>query len=510
MFKSLLFLPLLIYSSIAFGQICDDFQAYSCDPNRPFLDGTNTHRTRGPEQITGEIRRLSSDILANLETETLTFLRKSDPSVFLHFHLWETAGLNNKAPFTNCIDSESRLRPNRPDCEQELARTLAAYIKEDLMYEIDRSVQITDSDRYMQIIDYTPIVRNFITSYRSRIEQRIATEDKVASIRTKFNKTRDAMIRKIQSLPISDANKQVMLTRLRSMNFNADSCETLGRKLFEPNAFYAGIPSNSVTYCPSKFLQMDSDFQIYQLLLHEVSHSVAACNLGFINPETTVLQPFNNNLPALRQQLDSFSSTPELTQCLRRSDSSGARACGIDSLNCDFGTDTAKELCRVRVASEKEKGPIKVCDLAQTQDQADESISDWFAAELLPELIEADHPQLTPEQWKAGLANASEQYCTTRFQSLAVNIRHQQESGMICESHPDDHIRVNSILMANPHIRNKLNCPQNSGPTYCSYGQPNPYTQNNGGSNARQANSSPANGSPSSSPPANRNTGTSQ
>lgn len=447
---------------------CRNFQGYACNtPDRPFLDGTNTFKTRTPEQISQVLQTNAADLLNNLPAETLPLINDSEPDNFLPHHIWMSTGLSTTPPYTDCFTDTFKLKPNRNDCKQAISRALSSVLKTQILEMNDPTVKVTDRSRLRNEVLYHPAVVQLRQNLSARIENKSITPEMRADLQKKFDLAKQAMAQKVQSLPIEAAAKRAMLSRLGGMTLNTNSCSDDMPALFSVNAYFA-YEKNSITYCPSAILKSDSAFFINNLLLHEIAHSLDACNLGLV-PEGTALNTFTanpNNQEQLRAQYDSYNTTPELTQCLRSSGSANARICGIDSYDFNFTTGF-----RAVISSRAGATPqnMEVCNVVDAQDQAKESVSDWFSSELMPALIQQSNPNLSSEQWRTGLANSVELFCRPPSESEGINLAAQDE-GLACDGHPADNTRIEGLFLANPNIRSKLSCDGPSNINYCSYG----------------------------------------
>lgn len=477
---------------------CRNFQNYACNtPNRLFLDGTNTFKTRTPEQISQVLQANAADILNNLPAETLPLINDSEPDNFLPHHIWMSTGLSTTPPYTDCFTDTYKLKPNRNDCKQAISRALSSALKSQILDINDPTIQITDRPRLREEVLNNPAVVQLRQNLSARIENKSITPEMRAGLQQKFDLARQAMLQKIQTLPIEASAKRAMISRINSMTINTNSCSDDMPAIFSVNAYFA-YEKNSITYCPSAILKSDSSFYIYNLLLHEIAHSLDACSLGLV-PEGTTLNAFTanpNNQEQLRTQYDSYNTTPELTQCLRSSGSTNARICGIDSYDFNFTTGF-----RAAISSRSGATPpkLEVCNVVDAQDQAKETVSDWFSSELMPGLIQQSNSNLSSEQWRAGLANSVELFCRPPSESEGINLS-AQEDGLACDGHPADNVRIEGLFLANPSIRSRLSCNTPSNINYCSYGSSSaenrigrtgtnstPSSRSNSGSNSSSA-----------------------
>lgn len=493
------FTALLFFTPLSLKAFeCRNFQNYACNnPSRPHLDGTNSFRTRTPEEISQVMQTNATGLLSNLPSEVLPLINDTNPDEFLPHHIWMSTNLNTTPPYTDCFTDEFKLKPNRNDCKQAISQALSSALKTQIFGTTDASIQITDRSRLRNEVLNHPSVIQLRQTLSTRIESASITSEMRSGLQQKFNLAQEAVIQKIQSLPVTSRVKQAMLIKLRSMSLNTNTCSDDVPAIFTPDAYYNN-QTNSITFCPATLLKSNSDFFIYNILLHEIAHSLDACSLGLV-PEGTTLNAFtpaNNNQQQLITQFDSFSTTPELTQCLRSNTSVNARVCGIDSYDFNFTSGM-----RALVGSRRGATPdrLGVCNLADAQDQSKESISDWFSAELMPTLVQQAHPNLSSEQWRAGIANSVEIFCKTPEQYRGITASAQND-GLACDAHPADNLRIDGLILANPQIRTRLSCSTPSSNNYCAYGSSNSSQSsgntgagnNSNGNNQGNSNSSPA------------------
>lgn len=103
-------------------------------------------------------------------------------------------------------------------------------------------------------------------------------------------------------------------------------------------------------------------------------------------------------------------------------------------------------------------------------DQIGESVSDWFAAEIIVDYIKQNHPNITQEQWQNGLTNV--------YKLLCKSGNHNYSEAHV---HPPTEKRINAIFLANPKVREKLGCSEvPSKYAYCDAQKPEELMKNYG------------------------------
>jgi len=211
---------------------------------------------------------------------------------------------------------------------------------------------------------------------------------------------------------------------------STNDTDSVGRipALLIPNAYYAP-EKNHFRYC-SGFLQEGdpSLFDIYHTIAHELAHALSPNFLESYTDPNIFSFPDRSSLQAMEKAYP----IPGMMDCVR--DQRGYRA-------------------RRGFLQQEEKLPAGVSDptFMYGNEQAGEAISDVIAGDLLPELIEKDVkagrlPKLTPDDWRAGFANAVRKLnpCSNR-------------PTKIDSAHPSGRVRANQ-LATHSKVRELMGC----------------------------------------------------
>ncbi len=258
-------------------------------------------------------------------------------------------------------------------------------------------------------------------------------------------KARDQLIDKVENVQPKDGC------------FNKESGQILV-PLLTPNAVYLAVDdtsTSSVHVCDSLTYLNKSDFQAASIIAHEIFHSVDPCNV-VIGPSKF---SFRYSDPQNRDKSDSEYPLKGLISCLRSKESVEAKHLGTPS------------------QSEVENSIVPIyCDKGNSDpDEITETVPDWIASEVLPEYIEENFKDLTPEDFRSGYASAYRAMCPFLLEEklkkktdewmLEAGVQPQPEPK---DEHPMTEKRINRLFLVNPKVRRQMGCPPHlTGVTYC-------------------------------------------
>lgn len=261
-----------------------------------------------------------------------------------------------------------------------------------------------------------------------------AQEEKVAKL---FPQIKEALLEKIRKSPLPPDKKSAVFDQINRVNNGGTDCGKVLGPLTEeylPKAFYN--PGNgSFFLCRNLLNQVNSEFALVTIIAHEISHSIDSCSLPISNP--TIFGHYEvNDL----KKGDRASPFAELITCLRSPHSVEAKNYHLKSLS----QDNLKE------------GETMFNYCEQT-DQISEATSDWFASEVLTDVISKNHPGLTQDQWRNGFRNTFRAKCD------------QQNPDIDFEPHPALRDRFNANILANSAVRKKMGCAPAHTKVQCSF-----------------------------------------
>ncbi len=242
-------------------------------------------------------------------------------------------------------------------------------------------------------------------------------------------------------------------------NLGSDCGATFGMNdYYLPKAFY-NYETNNFLLCRNLLNQTNSEFALTTVIAHEMSHAIDPCILRLSNPDT--FGEFVTN--------DFYKSEAEfpyskLTSCLRSS--SSIRAVNLEASQ-----------------AAPNSGPVRTSFCHN--DQIGEASSDWFASEVLVDVIRQNYPNLTQAQWRNGMRNT--------FRLKCDQSQVDQVDGF--EPHAPVDARFNAIILANQSVRERIGCqkvPYNK--VQCSIDEPRGAASASGSSNNGRSNSGSSSG----------------
>ena len=385
-------------------KICSNVYESACKPGI-LADGTGVVATLLPE------RRNETD---PLNSQTLSALRKyfSDHRQSLRKQAIEQFNLE-------CEANSTIVSANSNICDTEIEAKLVSLVQKRRAsgtagrYELPDLVFMEESGflGLMNQVDFNG-------------ELQVDVSEQEQKVTRLFNQVKTAIIGKINSSNLSANDKRNMVDRInRVENRGSDCGATFGvGDNFLPKAYYTPI-GNEFFLCRNLLSRANSEFALTTVIAHEISHSIDPCILRYSNMETYG-SPYVQNF----YEAEANFPLANLTSCLRSSKS-------IKAIN------------RNVVRAGANSGPVAV-DYCDYSDQIGESTSDWFASEVLVEVIQQNYPNLTREQWRNGIRN------TYRAKCDQAHVAQNEDF----DPHPPVEQRYNAIVLANSAVREKMGC----------------------------------------------------
>ncbi len=249
-------------------------------------------------------------------------------------------------------------------------------------------------------------------------------------------------------------------------------------RIFIPNAYYDEA-ANTFRYCNGYLLHNQSEFAMATTIAHELAHSIDPCWIAQGPSDYT----FKYSAPTDIERSENEFPFKNLIQCLRSKESVGAERLSNAPLmpaappkpgppkpappkpiSHDIKTDRIPDTddweSTVKNASNaSEKGSVIKSPFCK-EDQIGESFSDWVSAELLPQYIASNFPDLSTDQYRIGFSNAHRGECS---------LRHPKRSRDSVRLHPPWEKRTDKILLVQPEVRKKMGCAEEppDGSVYC-------------------------------------------
>lgn len=270
-----------------------------------------------------------------------------------------------------------------------------------------------------------------------------AQEAKAAKL---FPQIKEELLKKIRNSPLNPEKKAAVITQLnRAKNGGTDCGQELGHLSSDylPKAFFN--PADGRFFlCRNLLNQVNSEFALVTIIAHELAHSMDSCSLRILRPDI-----FGPHQVSDLKKGDAESPFSELINCLRSSRSVQAKNRNLIALE-------------QKKVSENQT-TFNYCD---GSDQIDEATADWFASEIITDIISKSHPQLTQNQWRDGFRNTFRAKCD------------QKQEAAEFEEHPALRNRFNANVLANSAVRKKMGCGPYHPKVQCSFtGQVGPGTK---------------------------------
>jgi hypothetical protein len=248
---------------------------------------------------------------------------------------------------------------------------------------------------------------------------------------------------RIRSLPIAHKQKNSILNKIGSVKFAGADCTAVGAansqlaQAFLPNAFY-NPENNTFAFCLGYLRISTSEFNIVHTIAHELSHSIDPCSISSKTSVVPVSKKFSNT------KIDDSYLRKNFISCLRSSRSAGAKHFQDDA---PLATNPAEGSAYNDTA--------RLCG----KDQINETVADWFAAEIVSEYSENHLTNLSVAQKQAGFANIMRPTCLEVLETE--------------DRHPSAVDRINGILLTQPKLRAQMGCDGDvPNKNYCSLDNP--------------------------------------
>jgi hypothetical protein len=445
------FFSLIIHHTNAAEQsgLCENLSRFSCAPGTQ-NDGTGDSTTKDP---------LDTSATALLDSKKDVILSRfhdllNDPdNAYIKKLSYSAAGLAD-APQCNSTEPQQIRK-----CESDLDTALLSMTKRQLLgvnvasaghYQLP-GAKISDKQLFFEnaIIKKTfdDFEKDFgITLERPKVEAKI--RDKI------FPEVKKLLAKKINSLSISEEQKKFMMEKVKSIYYAGTDCEEMAGGLAKsmlPNAFYDPL-KNHFKVCKGLLNQSDSDFHLVGVIAHELAHSIDPCGIT-IGPEKDALV-YKNDTEL--DKMDKEYPISGLIACLRSEKSIAAKNFDASGMN------SAGNPATYGIYQQNSSGK-KVYTYCNNRDQVGEAVSDWFSAEVTVDYIEANHPNLTKEQWQIGFSNIYRPIC---FDTNTIQM-------WMADVHADTPRRIDSVILTNKSVREKMGCTKpHSKYSYCDPHKP--------------------------------------
>ncbi len=424
---------LIIFINLSFSGVCDSLSDLACAPGK-FSDGTGT--VPSESEVRHARSQYEQSARKHLSMEFTSLINNPDNSFFKE-SAKQAFGLTD---FPACTGSSTK---DKSDCDQNIIEGLTNLGENNILEtKVDRLGDLESLDFIRRNHMFTSV----LDKVTANAEKQLGTEPIKKKIQnTVFPGIKNALITKINSWPLDTKQKQLMISKIKSIRFEGSKCSSFGsniKSLLKPNAYY-NASANTFSYCAGMISESSSDFTLAMIVAHELAHSIDPCNLS--NSLNKIMG--NSEVEGSVDVLDQQSPYANVISCLRDKASIGAKNFAEppvqESQSNTYGDPSPPS---------KETTRVSFCDL----DQIGESFSDWVGAEILPEYIRAQH-KLTKNQYINGYANAFRPLCKS-FTDV----------DMVTE-HPRSQERIDKIIISNPKVRKDMGCPPEGKFVYCSF-----------------------------------------
>ena len=225
-----------------------------------------------------------------------------------------------------------------------------------------------------------------------------------------FPDVQEILKKRISRLPIDEQTRAALTKKISTIKFGGIQCQPdsfldgtiinystrLGESLF-PNAHYDNN-QNRFEICPAFLRYTTSEFDLAATIAHELAHSIDPCRMGGGPMEISKRSIANAKSD---KEIENEYLRKNFISCFRSPASIGAKEFRpidppVEGADEDMIADDLNRLCH--------------------DDQINETISDWFAAEALAEYIPMRNarvrPPLTEAQVRTGVSNVYRTFCS--------------------------------------------------------------------------------------------------
>jgi hypothetical protein len=425
-------------------KICDDLYRLSCAPG-VYDDGTGVASNssllsnRSSEEIKRQLDQSKVGFKKQLADPANTYFRKivlSGTGLVLHPDCAEA----DKKPKNSCLDL--------------MAGGLSNLLAKDLTGKSNGGLGGVPLNSGIQDTTYITDSQIFKAEKQAlvdRMRKALNQEGLEKKVKDKvFPQVKKLLLDKIEAMVKDPTLKENLKEKVSAITFAGTDCsEDFGAgnsvsALLISNAFYNNT-KNIFKYCLGMSTQNTSEFQMVYIIAHELAHSIDPCGIT-MGPSDFAFEYTAKTLSEAEKEFP-FEG---IASCLR-----GGKSANASVILAPLIVTPAQQASQTGPQSSPQVYTDPTFMGFCKNDQITESFADWASAEILPEYIQANHPRLSTKQKRLGYSNVWRGNCGTAMTGADV--------------HPADSIRVNNILMAQPKIREQMNCPAKSeNVDYCA------------------------------------------
>lgn len=401
-------------------EICSDLFKGSCD-QEILDDGTGLVAIQTQEH---EESVKGGELLIGKKDEIHKFFQQNKKLV----RAQALAKLNLRCKVNNPI-----VNADSEECDSEIESKLVDLVSSRFKTGTSGRYQVRELS-FMEDSGYLALMNKL--SFGNKINVNVAEQEK--KVERLFGQVKKALLDKLQKSNLETDKKQAIMDRLQRVQNKGSDCFSEVDDVsysFLPKAFY-NPGTNDFYLCRNLLNSVNSEFALTTVIAHEISHSIDPIVLRIDDP-----QKFGSCNTEDIEKAEAESQYANLTQCLRSSESVHA---------------TSKYVLEAKAVGRSSPYPAVLCD---QNDQIGETTADWFASEVLVDVVKQNYPKLSSKQWQNGFRNTFRAKCDQQ---------HLDEHAVEFEPHAKLQDRYNSILLANKSVREKMGCTKAYNKVQCS------------------------------------------
>ncbi len=429
-------------------EVCNDLHRLTCAPGT-YDDGTGT--ATNTSYLSNKSSDLQKKMIEKSKIEFYKILLDPD-NVYFRKSVLSATGLS-ESPQCQAADK----KPNA-ECLNLMAEATADILANQQFNPYERMSREKYSSRSISDTTYvtdSPLfkkVQDGLTADLRGGLNEVAINKKIQNII--FPQVKSTILAKIDLMVSDPALRDSLKDKIKAIQYIGSDCskdygaENSIPGILVSNAFY-NPAQNTFKYCLGMGVQNTSEYQLAFVIAHELSHSIDPCGISR-GPSDFAFKYKSNLDRAKAEQEFPFNG---VIGCLRSDKSVHAIFQGQVQQNGYSGAQVAQSNI-----------PVNKDPLFCQNDQITESFADWMAAEILPDYMEKNHPQLTVQQKRIGYSNIWRGACQSATSSAAM-----AAMSSALDPHPSQEARTNDIILMQPKIRTQMGCPPTvPDRVYCS------------------------------------------
>lgn len=439
------------------GKVCEDLYKLTCAPG-VYDDGTGSGQNF--TVFNSPYQRLIDDLAKSAKEKFLTALKAPENVYFRKIALSAT-GLSLNPVCDGAEDSPS------PKCLDLLAEGVSDIAVKDLGTASQESddegprqpLKLSLKDAHYLVLSgiYQGIAKELLQDLR----QRVGSDEAEKKIKEKIvPQIKELLIAKIQKMVTDEKTKKNLIDKVAAVKFAGMDCSDKAGQtisaIFHPNAFKSTV-TNDFKFCSGMSFISNSEFLAAFIVAHELSHTIDPCNVELGPNDYT----FKYKPDSSRESAEAQFPVPGVLKCLRSDKSVEAKVAKDPATQGFLGWPLNPQSQRATGGYGLASPPIEKFESFCEKDQITEAFADWMAAEILPEYINKNFPDLTEQQKRFGYSNVFRGRCDSKDK---LNF-----GGTKFDVHPGYERRTNYIVLTQPKIREQMGCPAEfPGHVHCS------------------------------------------